>query len=58
MGLQQLLVKVSTKKYMSATVYKCDQCGETFNSVNDLEGHRRNEHIKPATEDRFTSNAE
>jgi predicted nucleic acid-binding Zn ribbon protein len=42
---------------MSATVYKCDQCGQTFNSVNDLEDHRMNEHIKPATEDRFTSNS-
>ena len=33
---------------MSATLYKCDQCDLTFNIVNDLEEHRRNEHIKPA----------
>ncbi|MFI5405978.1 MAG: C2H2-type zinc finger protein [Nitrososphaerales archaeon] len=33
---------------MSATLYKCDQCGRTFNSIDGLENHRRNEHIKPA----------
>jgi DNA-directed RNA polymerase subunit RPC12/RpoP len=26
---------------MSDTLYKCDQCGQTFNSVDDLENHRR-----------------
>jgi len=31
MGLQQLLVKVSIKKYISATLYKCVQCA--FNSA-------------------------
>ena len=57
LGLQQLLVKMIRKKCISATLYKCDQCGQIFNSVDDLENHRRNEHIEPAIEDRFTSNS-
>ncbi|MFI5406384.1 MAG: C2H2-type zinc finger protein [Nitrososphaerales archaeon] len=36
---------------------KCNYCGQTFNSLDDLENHRRNEHIKPVSEDRFTSNS-
>ena len=32
MGLQQLLVKMSIKKYVSATLHKCDRCG-TFHTA-------------------------
>jgi ribosomal protein L37AE/L43A len=29
---------------MSSEIWKCDKCGQTFNSAGDLENHRREQH--------------